>query len=105
VSKAGKKRGLKGSESPLVFEVLRVAQEMGVPMVFLENVDNFRFMTQFRDAVFAAFSAVGFEIQWASLAGTNVGSPLKRRRIFLLARRDSALAVPFGPPLPQRAVR
>ena len=84
-----------------MFEVLRVAQEMGVPMVFLENVDNFRFMTQFRDAVFAAFSAVGFEIQWASLAGTNVGSPQRRRRIFLLARRNSSPIVPFGPPLPQ----
>ena len=70
-------------------------------MVFLENVDNFRFMTQFRDAVFAAFSAVGFEIQWASLAGTNVGSPQRRRRIFLLARRNLSPIVPFGPPLPQ----
>jgi site-specific DNA-cytosine methylase len=101
VSKAGKKRGLEGSESRLVFEVLRVAQEMGVPMVFLENVDNFRFMTPFRDRVFGAFSAVGFEIQWASLAGTNVGSPQRRRRIFLLARRNSSPIVPFGPPLPQ----
>jgi site-specific DNA-cytosine methylase len=96
------KKGLAGSDSPLVFEVLRIACEMAVPMVFLENVDNFRFMREFWEAVFRELSGLGFQIEWASLSATHVGSPQRRRRIFLLARHDSAVAVPCAPPLPRR---
>ena len=101
VCKAGLKKSLEGSDSTLVFEVLRIAREMAVPMVFLENVDNFRFMREFWEAVFRELSGLGFQIEWASLSATHVGSPQRRRRIFLLARRDSAAAVPPAPALPR----
>ena len=88
-SKACWKRGPEGSDSPLVFEVLRIAREMAVPMVFLENVDNFRSVPEFWNAVFSELSSFGVHIQWAILSGTHVGSPQRRRRICVLARRDS----------------
>ena len=99
--KAGKKQGLGGSESTLVWEVCRLARDSGVLRIFLENVDNFRFMEQFWRAVLLELTELGFQIEWVSLSGTHVGSPQRRRRVFLLARRGAALLTPFGPSLPR----
>ena len=101
VCKAGQKQGLQGSESTLVWEVLRIARDMGVLMIFMENVDNLRFMTDFWHALMGELAKLGFQIAWISLSAHHVGSPQRRRRVFLLAKRGSALAVPFGPALPR----
>ena len=101
LSKAGRKRGLKGSESSLVWEVIRLARVLDVPMLFLENVDNFRFLGEFWEAVLVALMNLDFQIEWVSLCGTHAGSPQRRRRVFLLARRGKALSTPFAPPFAQ----
>jgi len=101
ICKAGRKQGLQGSESTLVWEVLRIAQDIGVSMIFMENVDNLRFMTDFSHALMGELAKLGFQIAWISLSAHHVGSPQRRRRMFLLAKRGSALAVPFGPALPR----
>ena len=101
LSKAGRKRGLEGSESSLVWEVIRLARVLDVPMLFLENVDNFRFLGEFWEAVLVALMNLDFQIEWVSLCGTHAGSPQRRRRVFLLARRGKALSTPFAPPFAQ----
>ena len=101
LSKAGRKRGLEGSESSLVWEVIRLARVLDVPMLFLENVDNFRFLGEFWEAVLVALMNLDFQIEWVSLCGTDAGSPQRRRRVFLLARRGKALSTPFAPPVAQ----
>ena len=101
LSKAGRKRGLEGSESSLVWEVIRLACVLDVPMLFLENVDNFRFLGEFWEAVLVALMNLDFQIEWVSLCGTDAGSPQRRRRVFLLARRGNALSTKFAPPFAQ----
>ena len=97
VSKAGRKLGLDGSESTLVWEVVRLVRALGVPMLFLENVDHFRFMPKFWTPVLVELLNLGFQIRWISLSCTHIGSPQRRRRVFLLARRGEALLKPFAP--------
>lgn len=101
VSKAGRKLGLDGSESTLVREVVRLVHVLEVPTLFLENVDNFRFMPEFWKAVLAELLKLCFEIRWVSLSCTHIGCPQRRRRVFLLARRGEALLKPFAPPFAQ----
>ena len=101
VCKAGQKLGLDGSESTLVWEVVCLARELGVPMLFLENDDNFRFMTDFWKAVVMELLALDFNILWVSLSGAHTGSPQRRRRVFLLARRNEASLTPLAPPFAQ----
>ena len=96
--KAGRKRCLEGTESTLVWGVVRLARVLDVPMLFLENVDNFRFLGEFWEAVLVALMNLDFQIEWVSLSGTHAGSPQRRRRVFLLARRGEALLTPFAPP-------
>jgi site-specific DNA-cytosine methylase len=84
-----------------VWEVLRIAQDIGVSMIFMENVDNLRFMTDFSHAWTGELAKLDFQIAWISLSAHHVGSPQRRRRVFLLAKRGSALAAPFGPALPR----
>ena len=101
VCTAGKKLGLEGSDSTLVWEVIRIAKESGVLRIFLENVNNIRFLEEFWKAVLSALTELGFQIEWVSLSGTHVGCPQRRRRVFFLARRGAALLTPFGPSLPR----
>lgn len=101
--KAGRKRGLEGTQSTLVWEVVRLARVLDVPMLFLKNVDNFRFQAQFSEALLVALMNPDFQIERVSLSGTHVGSPQRRRRVFLLARRGKALSTLFVPPFARGA--
>ena len=87
----------------LVWEVLRIAGEADVNMIFFDNVDAFRFMTEFWEAVLRDLLKLGFVTTWVSLSATHTGSPQRRRRVFLLARRGPGLETPKGPALPRRA--
>ena len=60
-------------------------------------------MTVFVHEMLSALADRGFKTQWVSLSAASVGSPQRRRRIFMLAKRGSALAVKFGPALPRGA--
>ena len=100
---AGGKRGLQGTDSSLLWELFRIARKLVVPMLFLGNVNNLRFMTEFWGEMLGALADLGFQTQWVSLSAASVGSPQRRRRIFMLAKRGSALAVKFGPALPPGA--
>ena len=93
----------KAPESILVWELVRIVRELDVPMRFLEHVDNLRFMIEFWDEMLGTLADLGFKIQWVSLSAASVGSPQRRRRIVMLAKRSSALAVKFGPALPRGA--
>ena len=63
VCKTGRKLGKDGSESTLVWEVVRLARELGVPMLFLEHVDNFRFLTYLWKAVVMELLDLDFNIR------------------------------------------
>jgi len=98
LSKAGKKCGVRGKESPLIWEAFRITDEVGIDMMFIENVDQLRFMTEFWTALLGEFRKRGFEVEWVSLNGFQIGSPQRRRRVFMLGRRGRALQTPLGVP-------
>ena len=61
--KAGRKLGIEGSESTLVWKVCRLAGDSGVLRIFLGNVDSFRFMEEFWRAVLIELTELGFQIE------------------------------------------
>ena len=94
LSQAGKKAGIRGSESGLFFEFLRLWDEFSdlqvrPPVILLENVanllhgegDNARI-------VFGELASRGLSIEWKVLSAESVGAPHLRERVFILAYTD-----------------
>ncbi len=99
--KAGRKRGLvDGLESNLVWEALRLAEELQVSFLWCETVDNVRFLGAGGGcSLVDALNRCGFLCKWVSLPATAVGCPQRRKRWFLYAARGSALGRPLCAPL------
>jgi DNA (cytosine-5)-methyltransferase 1 len=83
ISLAGTGRGLDGERSGLFFEVVRLAEEVEPPLLFLENVPAIR--TRGLDRVVGEFSRLGYDCRWRTLSAQSVGAPHVRNRWFLLA--------------------
>ncbi len=88
ISVAGGRLGLQGA-SGIVTEVWRLIDTFAVSFVFLENVNNLRFLERVWRPVFEALWARSFQLRWATLDGENVGVRQRRRRFFLLGCRGS----------------
>ena len=91
LSRSGKKTGIRGSESGLFFEFLRLWDEFSdlqvrPPVILLENVanllhgegDNARI-------VFGELASRGLSIEWKVLSAESVGAPHLRERVFIIA--------------------
>ena len=55
-------------------------------------------MTVCWEAMLSALSELGFKTQWVSLSVASVGSPQRRRGLFVIAKRGRSLAV-MSPPV------
>lgn len=96
-------QGIRG----LAWVVIRWAREVGPRIIVLENVEEFqtwgplidgrpdpaRVGETFRDWL-AQLSALGYWIEFRSLVAADYGAPTTRRRLFLIARRDTGIAWP-----------
>lgn len=91
LSVAGRGKGLAGERSGLFFEVLRLAEEIGPALVFLENVPGIR--RRGADVVVEEFSSRGYDCRWTNVSAAEVGAPHLRRRWFLLAANSKRLAL------------
>ena len=82
--------------SGLVWEVFRIFDDCHMEFMFLENVDNIRFMPDSWQVLLDALAERSLFFRWVSL----VGCPQRRRRWFLLATRDEkcCLAAPLVSP-------
>jgi site-specific DNA-cytosine methylase len=87
-SSAGRRRGLDGSESSLVFEALRLGEELKVSWMFVENVPGMA-SNGFDERLFSALKARGFRYRSTMLTASSAGSPQRRKRWFMLAWRGS----------------
>ena len=97
ISKAGKQQGLKGSNSSLFYEIIRIIDACPcLEVVFLENVDAIRSLKQVWSEVLDAFLQREFYTRWVSLPATAVGCPQMRKRWFFLARRGDSVHIPFA---------
>ena len=83
VSAAGTGRGLSGERSGLVFEMLRIVDEVQPRFVFAENSPLLR--TRGLGTIVEQLDRMGYRSAWCVLGAWHVGSPHRRDRIWLLA--------------------
>ena len=104
LSVAGKKRGLDaGSRSRLLWEILRLLQEMGEPpsYVLLENVTTITADDQY-GTMLKEIAKLEYDCAWGNFTAEECGAIHERRRWFLLAKRRTPKARSWGPiELPQ----
>ena len=83
ISCAGKGEGLGGSKSGLWTEMARVISEVQPPFVFVENSP----LLTIRGlcTVLGDLSTLGYDARWGVLGGEDVGIPVRRKRIWILA--------------------
>jgi len=82
-SSAGKRRGFDDERSALWSEFARVLGVLRPCLAFVENTAEATLRGWLR--VVADLTAFGFDTEWCSLRGTDVGWPVGRDRVFLLA--------------------
>ncbi|MEO0510553.1 MAG: DNA cytosine methyltransferase [Verrucomicrobiota bacterium] len=82
----GGRQGLKGSQSSLFFEVIRLAREIQPRWLVLENVPALLASNDHADieAVIRALADCGYMGLWRVLDAQYFGVPQKRERIFLV---------------------
>lgn len=88
LSVAGKRAGLKGAQSGLFYEAIRIIQGVRPSLAVWENVPGVFYSNGGRDfgAVLAAFRDSGIrECAWRVLDARYFGVAQRRRRIFLVA--------------------
>ena len=91
VSAAGTGKGLAGSRSGLVFEMLRVARETQPTFVFSENSPRLR--TRGLGTIIEELTGMGFDVRWCVLGAWHIGAPHRRDRMWLLATHPDRLAL------------
>lgn len=91
LSVAGKQAGIEGEHSGLWREYARVVREVQPRWVYVENVPPVLAFPAGR-VVFGELAEMGFDAVWGTLRASDVGTPHKRERAFILAYRmeDSA---------------
>jgi DNA (cytosine-5)-methyltransferase 1 len=93
LSLAGKRAGLAGERSGLFFEAVRIAESVldDGGWILIENVPGLLSSNDGRDfgIVLASLAERGFfDLAWRVLDSRYFGVPQRRRRVFILARRD-----------------
>ena len=91
VSAAGTGKGLSGSRSGLVFEMLRVVEEVQPTFVFAENSPRLR--TRGLGTIIEELTGMGFDVRWCVLGAWHIGAPHRRDRMWLLATHPDRLAL------------
>ncbi len=95
LSIAGRLHGLKGQNSSLFYELVRVAAESGAETLIAENVPHILRMksgTIFQE-VLKSLHLAGFEtVSWRTINARAFGLPHQRRRVFIVASRNPTAA-------------
>ena len=81
-SSFGHKRGFDEPQTKLFYEMLRVVDVFGTPMVFLENVA--KILVKGMDTVVHEFARRQYELRWVVVPAHAVGLPHNRERWFCL---------------------
>lgn len=83
--------GIKGKISTLVFEAIRISDEVGASILILENSPNLK--NRGLVAVLSALKENGFtEHRWGIFAASDIGAPQNRKRLYLVAVRKGTRA-------------
>ena len=90
VSVAGKRAGLAGARSGLFWEAARVVEEAQSEYFLLENVPGLLSSNKGRDfgVVIGTMADLGYSVSWRVLDAQYFGVPQRRKRVFIVGRRD-----------------
>jgi DNA (cytosine-5)-methyltransferase 1 len=83
ISVAGNGCGLSGSRSGLVFEALRLAEEIYPDYLLLENVPAIR--TRGLWQILEKLAAIGYDAEWHTYSASRMGANQRRKRTFIIA--------------------
>jgi DNA (cytosine-5)-methyltransferase 1 len=83
ISIAGKGKGLAGERSALVFEFLRLAEEICPDYLLLENVSAIR--TRGLWQILEKLAEIGYDAEWHTYPASRFGAHQKRERTFIIA--------------------
>ena len=90
ISTAGKGKGLKGAQSGLWFEMLRIISELRPKIVVLENVAAITFRGL--NTVVYGLTENGYGVEWQIISARQFGAPHIRKRWFAVAYSKCKLA-------------
>ena len=90
---AGRKRGA-ADPRELSGEVLRIAEELGCPTLFLENVETIKRF--YWDNIRPKLHRLGYKTKEGIFSAEEAGAPHRRRRFFILAYHDNSRVSTFG---------
>jgi DNA (cytosine-5)-methyltransferase 1 len=100
----GRRRGIEGEKGPLIFEFLRIVEELQPECFVFENVPN---LAQQFKGVFEKFlaqvQAINYHAKWALLKACDYGAPTQRKRVFVVGWRENHRNESFGFPEPTHA--
>ena len=90
LSQAGRTRGIDGSRSGLVGEVVRLIESHRVPWVLLENVPFMLQLSRGRamDVIASAFEKLGYAWAYRVVDSRAFGLPQRRKRVYFVASLD-----------------
>lgn len=86
ISAAGKREGITGKSSSLVYEMLRIVKEVQPRFVFAENSPQLR--TNGLGAIISTLAGMGYHCAWGVLGAWHSGAPHRRNRLWLLAHAN-----------------
>jgi len=86
-SVAGRKKG-KDDSRELSGEVYRIAEELGYPTLFLENVPGI--MRFYYDNIRPSLQEMGYTVKEGLFTANETGAPHRRQRLFILAYTPSS---------------
>lgn len=91
LSVAGKRAGLAGERSGLFWEIARLIQETETEWFILENVPGLLSSNKGKDMgiVIGTLADLGYGVSWRVLDAQYFGVPQRRRRVFIVGRRNS----------------
>ena len=89
---AGKRAGIEGARSGLVWEYIRCLQEKKPRYFIWENVKGLLSSNSGRDfgSILIAFSESGYSLWWQVLNAKDFGVPQNRERVFVCGFRDGS---------------
>ena len=87
LARMGTRSGLRGSQSGLFFEFMRLARERRPRAIILENVHGLLSSHGGRDfgIVLKALDQLGYGVAWRVLNSKDFGVPQQRRRVYIVA--------------------
>lgn len=86
ISISGKGEGITGERSGLWMEMARIIGEVRPRYAFVENSPVLT--SRGLGVVLGDLAAMGFDARWGVLGATDVGAPIERNRMWILARAD-----------------